>query len=318
MLVSVIIPAFNAERFVTQTIISALSQTYQSLEVIVIDDGSTDRTAEFVRDIQSRDARLSLYQQANCGSAAARNAGIRRAKGDLIAFLDADDLWHPTKIEKQVSAFERDPSVGLVYAWTRMIDVEGMIDGVTGAAFTLRGNVFNSFLVLNPVANGSAAMVRRDCVLMPTPFDPELKGLEDSYFYLQIASGYRVDYVPEYLVGYRWNTGGNSSSNLSVQEHAHSIFVKKILAKYPNIPHRLIKWSAAGLRFGQAQVAAKKGDFGMASRLLMSSFRQSRTFAFSPLFRRSAGLALRYAYRKIRRVPRSRRHFFEADPRVVQ
>jgi glycosyltransferase involved in cell wall biosynthesis len=316
MLVSVIIPAFNAERFIGETITSALSQTYRSFEIIVVDDGSSDQTASIVRQIQRRDNRLFLYQQENRGSADARNSGIAHSKGELIAFLDADDLWHPTKIEKQVSAFQRDQSVGLVYTWSRMIDTEGMIDGITGASHTVKGNVFNHFLIVNPVANGSVAMVRRNCLPLPFPFDPELKGLEDSFFYLRIAASHKVDYVPEYLVGYRWNTGLNTSSNLRVQEFSHSIFIKKLLSEYPDTPKRFVKWSAAGLRFGHAQVLAKKGEYSRAIKLVVAAFSQSGTFVFSPLFIRSIWLALRHAYRKIRRTPQHRRHFFQASPRA--
>jgi glycosyltransferase involved in cell wall biosynthesis len=318
MSVSVIIPAFNAERFIAETITSALSQTYRSLEVIVVDDGSSDQTATLVRQIQNRDSRLFLYQQENRGSADARNTGIAHSKGELIAFLDADDLWHPTKIAKQVSAFKRDPNVGLVYAWSRMIDAEGMIDGVTGASHTVKGDVFNHFLVVNPVANGSVAMVRRDCLPLPPAFDPELKGLEDSYFYMRVAANHKVDYVPEYLVGYRWNTGVNTSSNLRVQEFSHSVFIKKLLSDYPDTPKRFVKWSAAGLRFSHAQVSAKKGEYRKAIQLLVSAFSQSGTFVFSPLFRRSIWLVLRHAYRKIRRAPQHRQHFFQASPKASQ
>jgi glycosyltransferase involved in cell wall biosynthesis len=316
MLVSVIIPAFNAERFIGETIASALSQTYQAIEIIVIDDGSTDDTATLVRRLQSQDSRLFLYQQENRGAADARNSGIARAVGQLIAFLDADDLWHPTKIAKQVSVFQRDPDVGLVYTWCRMIDTEGIIDGVTGAAHTVKGHVFNRLLVENFVANGSVAMVRRNCLPSPPPFDPELRGNEDSHFYLRVAARHKIDYVPEYLVGYRWNTGANNSSNLGIQELSHSIFLKKLLSEFPGIPNRLIQWSAAGLLFGQAQVAAKKGDFYAAFRLAISSFSKSRTFIFSPFFRRSIWLVLRHTYRKMRRTPQPRRHFYQASPKA--
>jgi glycosyltransferase involved in cell wall biosynthesis len=318
MLVSVVIPAFNAERFIGETITSALSQTHRALEIIVVDDGSSDQTAALVRQLQSRDSRLFLYQQENRGSADARNSGIAHAKGELIAFLDADDLWHPTKIEKQVSAFQRDPNIGLVYTWSRMIDAEGMVDGVTGASHTVRGNVFNQFLTVNPVANGSVAMVRRDCLPLPLSFDPELKGLEESYFYLRIAASYKVDYVPEYLVGYRWNTGINTSSNLAVQKLAHSVFVRKLLSEYPDTPRRYVNWSAAGLRFSHAQVSAKKGEYRNAIRLVASAFSKSGTFMFSPLFRRSIWLASRHVYRRIRRAPQHRQHFFQASPKTPQ
>jgi len=316
MLVSIIIPAFNAERFILETVNSVLSQTYRSLELIVVDDGSSDHTASIVRELQGRDGRISLYNQDNQGSAAARNSGIAHSNGELIAFLDADDLWHSTKLEKQVDVFKRDPTIGLVYTWCRMIDTNGMIDGATGASHTVKGYAFNRLLIENFVANGSVAMVRRDCLPPPTPIDPELKGNEDSYFYLRISAHHKVDFVPEYLVGYRWNTGANISSNLQVQHQSHTLFIKKVLKEYPQTSLRLIKWSAAGLRFGQAQVAAKKGDVRTAVALTTAALQQSWTFIFSPFFRRTMRLTLRYAYRRISGAAQDRRHFLQANPKA--
>jgi glycosyltransferase involved in cell wall biosynthesis len=101
VLVSVIIPAHNASRFLRQTLESVVRQTHQDLEIIVVDDGSTDNTVRIAVGIQKQDSKVTLYRQANQGASVARNLGIEKSKGNFIAFLDADDLWHPTKIEKQ-------------------------------------------------------------------------------------------------------------------------------------------------------------------------------------------------------------------------
>ena len=102
-LVSVITPAFNSGRFVTETINSVLSQTYQNWELIIVDDGSTDETVKIVKSFQEKDNRIKLFEnESNKGSAFSRNLALRNAKGKWIAFLDSDDVWHPEKLEKQI------------------------------------------------------------------------------------------------------------------------------------------------------------------------------------------------------------------------
>jgi glycosyltransferase involved in cell wall biosynthesis len=100
-LVSVIVPAFNAATTLAEALGSALAQTYKNIEILVVDDGSTDATAAIAREFAAADGRVSLVRRSNGGIAAARNSGIAVSKGAYIAPLDADDLWHPTKIEKQ-------------------------------------------------------------------------------------------------------------------------------------------------------------------------------------------------------------------------
>ncbi|MCS6813258.1 MAG: glycosyltransferase [Cyanobacteria bacterium] len=101
-LVSVVIPAYNAEKCLAETLTSVLAQTYEHLEVLVVNDGSTDGTADLASQIMLRDRRLKVITQSNAGAAAARNTGIRHAQGEYIAPIDADDLWHPQAIEKMV------------------------------------------------------------------------------------------------------------------------------------------------------------------------------------------------------------------------
>ena len=125
-LVSVIIPAFNAAEYIRQTLNSVLAQTYQSLEVIVVDDGSEDGTGCHCRGIREKDARVQLVRQCNAGVGAARNTAIRMARGEYIAPLDADDIWFPEKLEKQVARMEQNgEETGLVYCWSIRVDKDG-------------------------------------------------------------------------------------------------------------------------------------------------------------------------------------------------
>ncbi|MGN2390562.1 glycosyltransferase family 2 protein [Pelomicrobium sp. G1] len=110
--VSVIVPTFNSERFIAQTIGSVFAQTFRGFEILVVDDGSIDGT---IAAIPKNDPRVRIFRQENAGVAAARNTGIKNAKGRYIAFLDHDDFWHPQKLAAQLESFRRRPEIGVVY-----------------------------------------------------------------------------------------------------------------------------------------------------------------------------------------------------------
>src|SRR5690242_18385247 len=122
-LISVVVPAWNAQATLGETLASVAAQTYDKLEIIIVDDGSTDRTADVAREFCEAEPRARLIRKKNGGVASARNAGIAEAKGDWIAPIDADDLWHPTRVAKMVAAALATPKpVGFVYCWQRPID----------------------------------------------------------------------------------------------------------------------------------------------------------------------------------------------------
>lgn len=123
-LVSIITPIYNGERFVAQTIESVLAQTYTDWEMIIINDGSKDNSEKIVRQYTEQDSRIKLYSQPNGGSAAARNNGIRRAKGRYIALLDADDLWEPDFLESQLALMRKHEAL-LVYSSYKRINEDG-------------------------------------------------------------------------------------------------------------------------------------------------------------------------------------------------
>jgi glycosyltransferase involved in cell wall biosynthesis len=122
-LVSVVIPALNASKTIARTLNSVLQQTYTNIEVVAVDDGSVDDTSEVVMRFVEQDSRVRLIRKGNGGVASARNAGIEAALGEFVAPIDADDLWHPTRVACHVSALLGAPAdVGLVYSPFRRID----------------------------------------------------------------------------------------------------------------------------------------------------------------------------------------------------
>jgi glycosyltransferase involved in cell wall biosynthesis len=215
-LVSVIVPAYNAAAFLNETLRSIRAQTYRALEIIVVDDGSTDSTAAIVQRHAAEDSRVRLVQQLNQGVGAARNAGIRRANGRYIAPVDADDLWRPRKIERQMAALAAAPGdVGLVYTWFAIIDERGRVTN-TRSRPRAEGDVLERMCLGNLAGNASSALMPKDVVLAMGGYDENLhsqdaQGCEDLKLYWRIAEVHDFVCVPEHLTGYR--IGRDNMSN---------------------------------------------------------------------------------------------------------
>jgi glycosyltransferase involved in cell wall biosynthesis len=201
-LVSVIIPTYNYRRYVTDAVESALAQTYRPIEVIVADDGSTDGTGEELRRFGDQ---IRYLHQENRGLPAARNLGIRTATGEYLAFLDSDDLWDPTKLEKQMAVIEADPKVGAVFCEANRVELE------TGALIRrqpcrpdARGDIRRTLLQRNCVTgSGSAVLARRECFEKAGLFDESLRSCEDWDMWIRISRHFHFDFVPEPLVTLR-------------------------------------------------------------------------------------------------------------------
>ena len=163
-LVSVIVPVYNGERFIAEAIQSALLQTYRNIEVLVIDDGSTDKTAAVLQAQAALDSRVRIIRQANGGVARARNRGLAEARGEFVAPLDADDLWDPSKIERQVDRMlQAGDATGLVYSWWIWVDDEGTaID--RSPEWRIEGDAADILLQVNFTGNASVPLFRRRCL----------------------------------------------------------------------------------------------------------------------------------------------------------
>ncbi|MBE9168996.1 glycosyltransferase family 2 protein [Pleurocapsales cyanobacterium LEGE 06147] len=230
--VSAIIPAYNALRYLPKTIDSILNQTFDDFEVIVINDGSTDETEKWVAQIA--DARVKLICQKNQGLAAARNTGIKHAKGKYLAFLDADDLWEPTKLEKQVQVLEQNPEVGLVYTWVAYIDEKGESTGRV-VQTQAEGYVWKKLVERNLVECGSVAMVRSSCLVTVGLFDENLSSFnvgEDWDMWLRIAAQYPFKVIKEPLVYYRQRLS-SASKNWEVVEQSFRLVIEKTFVSAP-------------------------------------------------------------------------------------
>jgi glycosyltransferase involved in cell wall biosynthesis len=211
-LVSVIIPAFNASNTIDATLISARSQTHRELEILVVDDGSTDETASIAHRHAMADPRVRVVQQVNGGPSQARNHALKLVAGDVVAPLDADDLWHPEKIARQLAALDQAGSdCALVYNWFRRIDGADRVAGVS-ASPQIGGRVLFRHIDWNFISNGSTPLVRAS-VARDIGYEPGLPGGEDYLFQLRVALLYRFACVPAFLTGYRVVAGSQSSAS---------------------------------------------------------------------------------------------------------
>jgi glycosyltransferase involved in cell wall biosynthesis len=230
--VSVVIPAYNSMEYLPATIASVLEQTFTDFELLIINDGSTDDLVAWAAHIT--DPRVRLISQDNQGVSVARNRGITASQGKYIAFLDADDLWEPTKLEKQVRCFENDPEVGLVDTCIFFADEQGNRGGVGGGLYE-SGNVWTEILQRNLLWCGSTPLVRRDCFETVGLFDTDLRSAEDWHMWTRIASRFSFAIIKEPLVYYRQHRT-NKSGNI---DRAFLFSCKTIEKIYELVPPEL-------------------------------------------------------------------------------
>ena len=228
--VSVIIPAYNAMSYLPQTLESVLNQTYQDFEVIIVDDGSTDNVEDWIKKVT--DSKVKYISQQNQGPAVARNTGITNSKGTYIAFLDADDLWHPQKLEKQVDILDKSPKVGLVYSWVGSVDEQGTVNSKIRKNYA-EGNVWQKIIEHNIIECGSNPMIRRACFEQVGKFDPQIAYAQDWQMWLKIASFYDFKVVKESLVYYRAHSG-NRSKKWYLMEQNYQALIEKVFASMPS------------------------------------------------------------------------------------
>ena len=262
-LVSAIIPAYNAETTIGETLRSVLRQTYKNLEAIVVDDGSTDGTIEIVRSMAAWDNRLRLLRQENAGVAAARNRGIEASRGEFIAPIDADDIWFSRNLEKQVARMMRiDDPVDVVYSWTLEIDRDGQFSGGFHSA-RFEGSVFFALLQAFFIGHASGTLIRKKCFEKIGGYDSGLRdqnaeGCEDWDFCLRMAEHYRFGVVPKFLIAYRL-VPGNMSSHLETIAASYDLVLARLRVRRPHIPKTWHRWSKANFRMYLALRSRENG-----------------------------------------------------------
>ncbi len=208
-LISVVIPVYNGEKTIKETIESVLNQTFKDFELIVINDGSKDATQEIVEGIQ--DSRIKLFSYPNAGQAASRNRGFSHAVGEFIAFLDADDLWTPDKLEAQLKALQESPQAAVAYSWTNYINESSQFLR-QGSYVSATGDVFKNLLVVNFLENGSNPLIRANALAEVGDFDGSVTPAEDWDMWLRLAIRYPFVAVPSAQILYRVSASSSSAN----------------------------------------------------------------------------------------------------------
>jgi glycosyltransferase involved in cell wall biosynthesis len=208
---SIIIPCYNAGETLWTALTSVLGQSDGDFEVIVVDDGSTDGSHAVAAELAAADPRITVARQANAGVSAARNLGIVRARGRFVAFLDADDRWHPGKLAAHRAHLEGDESVGVSFARVQFFDprltAPGRLSAVAGrlALVDLLGE--------NPVCTTSNLVARRELFALVGDFDRRLRHAEDQEWLVRVLTGssFEIEGIDDVLVDYRTSDEGLSA-----------------------------------------------------------------------------------------------------------
>jgi glycosyltransferase involved in cell wall biosynthesis len=281
--VSVVMAAKNYARFLPAAVESVLAQTVADWELLILDDGSTDDTPAAARPFLA-DRRVRYFRADKLGQPRAKNLGIGLARGEYVAFLDADDAWLPSKLEKQLAVFAAHPEAGVVFCRRHLIDESGDLLPRPGSSPPPRGRVLDRMFVQNFVCF-SSAVVRRDVFAHVGRFDPEWDLAIDYDLWLRVAKHHAFDFVDEELVLYR--TGhGNLSKKLSDRVATAMSIMHRAESRYaiadavpppviaegyastcqtigyvmrPSEPLTAARWCAKALRWPASRVRSAKG-----------------------------------------------------------
>ena len=249
-LVSVVIAAYNVAAYLPLAVKSVLDQVYRNIEVIIIDDGSTDGTKEAVRRYLG-DPRVKYLFQENKGQAAAKNYGIRESRGEYVAFLDGDDMWVSEKLEQQMPLFMKSKDVGVVYSRVLYIDETGKELTVADNEL-FRGRVSGPLLIRNFIGFGSC-VVKKECFDRLGGFKEHMRMGIDYDLWLRISTQYEFDYVDRPLLYYRLWTG-QMSKNQKVRYLNGIATMKSFLQEFPGVVDKSTEneaWAHTYVGFGQ-------------------------------------------------------------------
>lgn len=282
-LVSVIVPAYNASTTINETLVSIRSQTHANLEILVTDDGSIDDTCYLVEQHRAQDKRVRLFSQTNGGVAKARNRALEEATGKFVAPIDADDLWRPDKIERQLALIhEHGPSTHLVYTWYATIDGESRVRRVIGSSH--EGRVLPQLCAGNFIGHASSPLMPTREVLRAGGYDPSLRasaaqGCEDWQLYLKLAEEGEFAVVEAPLTGYR-QVGHGMSGDVAQMLRSHHMVMAKYQHAYPQYENELREGYYKVAEYYLRQ-AVKSRRYAAASRELWRlSYSDPRLFAY--------------------------------------
>ncbi len=280
-IISVVVPAYNIEAYIAAALSSLESQSFSNFEVLVIDDGSSDRTAELVRSFSDRDSRFKLLQKSNGGLSSARNYGIRQAKGEYIALLDGDDVYGSEKLANHVARLRSSPQIGVVYSASQAIRDDGTPTFMRLSGKPIKRDPLAALLCKNFIGHGSNAMFRRSIFDEVGEFDETLRSCEDVDFWLRIAATKKWDFQREPKIHsfYRVRPSGLS---FDVQEMKASQLRVIIAAckRDPELVESILPTAYAYMNRYLARLSLTAGDVQSARRYIDCALAANRTIFF--------------------------------------
>jgi glycosyltransferase involved in cell wall biosynthesis len=275
--VSVIIPAYNSETFIKDSIQSVINQDYQNIEIICVDDGSTDNTKNQV--MNNFPCVLYFYQE-NKGPAAARNLGIKKSTGEYIAFLDSDDVWLPEKISMQMEKIFRNPKITIIHTNIN-IKMNGQIRDTAYPTDHQEGKIFENLLLQNGSVVCSTLLVKKECIEKVGYFDEELRTSEDVHLLLRLAYYYDFYFLNKVLV-IKNHHGSNLTNLNNIYYGAGTILaLEKIELLFPQYSrgNSKVMRRAFSLRARlKASGYVQKGDYKNALLFLIKALNYQKTF----------------------------------------
>jgi glycosyltransferase involved in cell wall biosynthesis len=234
--ISVVMPSYNCQAYLSRALESVLAQRYpaEKLEIIVVDDGSSDDSPLIAENYAARNSRILALRQANAGPAAARNRGIAASGGELIAFLDSDDSWEPTKLARQAAVYRNDPQLGLIHCGCRFVDEIGRpVEGWVRRTRTAEGNAlvdfFCDFFLIT-----SAVVVPRRCLDAVGHFDPSLRVGEDNELFLRLLARYRIGCVDAPLLNRTIRADSLSREDFDLDARVDLLILDRFVQAHPS------------------------------------------------------------------------------------
>jgi len=292
--ISIIIPTYNYAQYICEAIESVLNQTYKDFEIIVVDDGSTDNTKEVIKPYLNK---IKYIYQQNSGPSSARNRGIKEAKGEYIAFLDADDIWLPQKLELQIKFMEKEKEVGLIFSDMILFNEKGIIKNsflkqklffnklpikpLSSTEKVIYDNVFNALLQENFIPTNTV-IAKKECFNKVGFFDETLFSVEDRDMWLRIGLFYDIGFINFPLVLTRFHET-NISANQELALKSRLKVMKKFL-NYSNLPiksKKIIKQTINKIYFDLGYLYFTCEKFSL-SRIYFRKFLKKNPFMFKP------------------------------------
>jgi len=292
--ISIIIPTYNYAQYICEAIESVLNQTYKDFEIIVVDDGSTDNTKEVIKPYLNK---IKYIYQQNSGPSSARNRGIKEAKGEYIAFLDADDIWLAQKLELQIKFMEKEKEVGLIFSDMILFNEKGIIKNsflkeklffnklsikpLSSTEKVIYDNVFNALLQENFIPTNTV-IVKKECFNKVGFFDETLFSVEDRDMWLRIGLFYDIGFINFPLVLTRFHET-NISANQELALKSRLKVMKKFL-NYSNLPiksKKIIKQTINKIYFDLGYLYFTYEKFPL-SRIYFRKFLKENPFIFKP------------------------------------